>query len=75
MVSSFDKYDAEFKALRQLVARKHEHFPEFSLAECVTAALNELYDPANEPDPAFRRWLLERQVSLEGPPDVRDANQ
>lgn len=71
MVSSFDKYDAEFKALRQLVARKHEHYPEWSIEQCIHAAIEETFDPANESDPAFRAWL-QRQVSVEEAPDGGD---
>jgi len=71
LVSSFDKYDAEFKALRQLVARKHEHYPEWSIEQCVHAAIEETFDPANEPHPALRAWL-QRQVSVEEAPDGGD---
>ena len=62
--------DAEFIALRQLVARKHEHYPEWSLEQCVHAAVEEFNDPAFESDPAFREWLL-RQVSVARETDVR----
>jgi hypothetical protein len=72
LVSSFDKYDAEWLAFRQLIARKHEHFPEYSRIQCIQAALDELYDPLNERDPAFRRWLIERALPVEKTPDGGD---
>jgi hypothetical protein len=72
LVSSFDKYDAEWVALRQLIARKAEHFPEYTREECIQAALDELYDPLNERDPAFRKWLLQRALSVEKAPDGGD---
>lgn len=58
MVSSFDKYDKELVELRQLIARKREHFPELTPQECAHAAIEELFDPHFEPNPAFRAWLL-----------------
>ena len=36
----FDDMDTEFKELRQLVARKREHFPELTLEECVHLAVD-----------------------------------
>jgi hypothetical protein len=66
LVSSFDKYDAEFVRVRQLIARKHEHFPELSLAECAHLAVEELFDPHNEPNPALRAFLLARLSDVHG---------
>lgn len=74
MVSSFDKYDAELVRLRQLIARKHEHYPEWTLEQCAHAAVEEFNDPKFEPNPAFREWLL-GQVSVEGQADVRGEDQ
>lgn len=65
-----DEADADFKALRQLVARKHEHYPEWTLEQCVHAAVEELNDPRFEPDPTYRQFLLEREVSVEGQGNV-----
>lgn len=58
--SHFDKYDAELVRLRQLVARKHEHYPEWTWEECAHAAIEELFDPANEPNRDFRAVLMAR---------------
>jgi hypothetical protein len=67
----FDKYDEEFVALRQLVERKREHFPELSLAECVHLAVEELNDPNLVQDQEYRRFLLERlQDGGSSDPDV-----
>lgn len=59
-MSHFDKYDAELKALRQLVARKHEHYPEWSLEQCAHAAVEESFDPQAEANPSLRAFLLAR---------------
>lgn len=56
----FDELDKDFVRLRQLVARKREHFPELSLEECAHLAVEELFDATLEPDPAFRAFLMER---------------
>ena len=60
MASSFDKYDSEMVVLRQLIARKHEHYPEWTREQCVHAAIDELYDPEFEPNPKFRAVLISR---------------
>ena len=65
----FDKYDAELMRLRQLVARKREHFPDWTLEQVVTAAVDELNDPQLEADPGYRHYL--ESLSLARPPDVR----
>jgi len=74
MVSSFDKYDAELKAFRQLLARVQEHYPDLSLEQCLEITDQQWYDPQFERDPAFRNWLL-RQVSVAGQADVRSEDQ
>lgn len=66
----FDQQDADFKILRQLVARKHEHYPDWTLEQCVHAAVEELNDPRDEPDLAYRQFLIERALQVEGQGDV-----
>lgn len=75
MVSSFDKYDAELVRLRQLIARKHEHYPEYTTEQCIHAAIDELFDPLGESNREFRRFLIERQVHLAGETDVRGSGK
>ena len=58
--SHFDRYDAELVRLRQLVARKREHFPDLELEEVVRLAVEEFNNPEFESDPAYRTFLLER---------------
>lgn len=60
MVSHFDRYDSEFVRLRQLVARKREHFPDLELEEVVRLAVEEFNDPKFESDAAYRAFLLAR---------------
>ena len=61
MASHFDKYDAELVRLRQLVARKHEHYPELPLEEIVRLAVEEFNDPQFETNAVYRAYLLERE--------------
>ena len=62
----FDELDEEFVRLRQLVARKREHFPELSLEECAHLAVEEMSDATLEPNPEFRAFLLERLQDVRG---------
>ena len=63
MAIHFDKFDAEFVALRQLVARLREHHPDWTLEQCAHEAVEQLADPEVHrfvSDEDYRAFLLAR---------------
>jgi DNA-directed RNA polymerase subunit M/transcription elongation factor TFIIS len=50
--------DAQMTNIRQRVALVRERRPDLTLEQAVSAAVEDEFDPHNEPDPAFRTYLL-----------------
>ena len=55
--------DAEHAELMQLVARTREAHPDWSLKRCVHESVNFVNSAAEEKNPGFRAYLLEREDS------------